>query len=261
MDEDWVNQERNWWQDYYSATGSKIDKYRGSPAHPQGIRHYYRELLFHRIRPLIKGKTWIDFGAGNSFTIIDLIHPLIYQYHYYATDISLEGLKQGEASTHQTPILSGANNPPFPNNIAYVVSCFGSLHHIPAWKSALNKMIDTLQPGGYLLLAEAITKPRIFNRWRRRSYTAAIDSPHEGDVNKGELLDLCRNRCDIELIDLSGTPFRFALIWFFRLDKLLLESYTATKTVVFLDSLWKNTLGQVHESLGPGEITILARKR
>ena len=41
-------------------------------------------------------------------------------------------------------------------------------------------MIDILKPGGYLLLMEGITKPRIFSRWRNQSYTAKSDSRHEG---------------------------------------------------------------------------------
>ena len=101
------------------------NKYKGSSRRPHGIRHYYREMLFRHVRPQIKGKTWTDFGAGDSYTVINLIHPELYQYRYIATDVSIEGLRKGCQSTGQTPIQSTANHPPFPDNSAYVVSGFG----------------------------------------------------------------------------------------------------------------------------------------
>ncbi len=262
MNDNWEKQEQSWWQEFYAhKEAARKSNYQGSPKRPKGIRHYYREMLFRHIRPLVRGKLWIDVGAGNSYTIVDLIHPSIYGYNYIATDLSSEGLKKGRLRTLQTPVVSGANNPPFLDDAAFIVSGFGILHHVPSWQIALNRMIDILQPGGYLLLMEAITKPRVFSLWRKQSYTAKLDSPHEGDIDRNELIKLCRDRCDIEVIDYSGTPLRFAIIWFLRLDKVLLKSYLATLALVLLDNLWKNTIGRINGSLGPGEVVMLARKR
>jgi len=206
---EFVNEEKTWWQNSYKRQSiSSEQSYRGSPERPQGIRHYYREMIIRPIRSIIKNSQWVDIGAGNSYSIVDLVNPDKFNYFYYATDISIEGLKLGRARTGRTPIISEAASPPFVKKGVDIVSCFGILHHIPDWEQALCKMIDLLKPGGYLLLFEAITKPRILSRWRHQSYTAKSDSPHEGDIISEKLIEILHMYCNIEVLDYSGSPLR-----------------------------------------------------
>jgi hypothetical protein len=122
-------------------------------------------------------------------------------------------------------------------------------------------MIDLLEPKGYLLLTEAITKPRILARWRDQSFTAEVDSPHEGDIDRQELVSLLTDECDILYQDLSSSPLRFVLLYFGKLDKLALRSYMLTKLLVMLDQAWISTVGRLFPSLGAGEIALVAQKR
>ena len=260
MTTEWEQSEQYWWEQHYS-THAAADIYHGSPSRPQGIRHYHREKLFRYVRSEVAGKLWIDVGAGTSFTIVDLMHPKKYHYRYVATDISSIGLQQGQRRTRQTPVVSSASQLPFVPGQAYVVSCFGLLCLLPAWQQTLRTMIDLLQPGGYLILSEVITKPRILARWRKRSYTAQVDSPHDGDIAAAELRATLAEQCEILVWDCSGSPLRFALLWFGRLDRLALRSYQVTQLIVALDKLWIATMGKLRPSLGAGEIVTLAQKR
>lgn len=260
MDREWEQDEQIWWEQHY-APQSGFNKYNGSSGRPQGIRHYYREMLFRRVRPEVAGKLWIDVGAGNSFTIVDLIHPKKYNYRYVATDISIAGLRKSRLRTGQTPTVSSASHLPFARGRAYVVSGLGVLHHLPAWKETLRTMIELTKPGGYVMLTEAITKPRILSRWRKESYTARLDSPHEGDIDAEELKAILSEQCQILLMDYSGSPLRFALLWFAKLDLWALRSYRMTQLIVALDKLWLATIGKLMPSLWAGEIILLAQKR
>jgi SAM-dependent methyltransferase len=255
----WTKLEQHWWQDYYKAQVNNLLDYKVSPQRPQGLRCYYCEMLFRHMRTDIKGKIWIDIGAGDSYLIINLMHPTKYDYQYIATDISAEGLKIGKKYTNQTPIVCNTTSLPFKPNCASIVSGFGILHHIPNWQQSLRIMVDLLQPGGYLLLFEAVTKPRIFGKWRSESYTAKQDSPHEGEINNNELIHCCSEQCDILIMDYSDSPLRFFFVWFLKFDTVCLRSYFATRILVFLDKLWLNTCGKLIPSLGAKDITILLK--
>ena len=72
----WAKEEQEWWQVLYNGQLKKSPKiYPGTPSHPIGLRHYYREMLFRYIRPDIENKIWVDIGAGNHIQLLDLIHP------------------------------------------------------------------------------------------------------------------------------------------------------------------------------------------
>lgn len=261
MTTEWEKSEQDWWQQHYSATYPTANTYRGSPNRPQGIRHYHRERLFRRVRLAVAGKLWIDVGAGNSFTIADLMHPARYHYRYVATDISEAGLRASQRRTSQTPVLSSASQLPFAAGQADVVSAFGVLQYLPTWQQTLRAMIDLLKSGGYLMLTRDIAKPRILARWRTQSYTARFDPPHGGHTKSDELRAILAERCQILLWDCSGSPLRFALLWFGKLDRWALRSYRLTQLIVALDKLWLATMGQLKPSLGAGELVVLAQKR
>jgi ubiquinone/menaquinone biosynthesis C-methylase UbiE len=257
----WIREEQQWWQDYYRHLRSTSKpKYMGTPNHPLGINHYYREMMFRQVRPTILGKFWIDVGAGDSYTIADLLHPAKYGYSYIATDISIEGLINGRSRTGQTPLVCNALHFPFSNCCVSIVSGFGILHHAPSWQQALRNMIDLLEPGGYLLLHESITKPRFLGRWRKQSLTADIDSPHEGDIDAEELKSLCKEWGELLLFEYSGSPLRFVLVSILNLERICLRSYLFTKFLVLLDDVWIKTVRHFVPSLGAGEVSIVLRK-
>ena len=71
---------------------------------------------------------------------------------------------------------------PFRESSADVVLILGVLHHLSDWRAALERACRTVRPGGFLLLHEAVTKPRVLARWRAGGMDDGWVSPHEGDV-------------------------------------------------------------------------------
>jgi hypothetical protein len=51
----WVYEEREWWQTHYQNETVSHTPYQGSPDKPQGIRHFYREMLLRYIRSTVEG--------------------------------------------------------------------------------------------------------------------------------------------------------------------------------------------------------------
>jgi SAM-dependent methyltransferase len=259
MSTEWENHQRRWWEQYH-AVDAAANNYRGSPSKPQGIRHYYAEKLFRYVLGDVAGKLWIDVGAGTSYIIADLAHPLRYKYRYVATDISKIALQRGQGSLGQAAVISTASHLPFVRAKADVVSAFGLLQYLSTWQHALRTLIDLLKPGGYIMLTTTITKPRVLERCRKTSYTARFAS-QECSIESEELNAVLAERCEILLCEYSSSPLRFALFWFGSLDDLALRSYRLTQLCITLDRLWLGTLGKLVRSLGPGESTVLARKR
>ena len=259
MSTEWEKNQQQWWEGHYGGQAAGHN-YLGSPNRPQGIRHYYAEKLFRHVRSGITGKLWIDVGAGTSLVIGDLIHPLTYDYRYVAIDLSKTALQHGQRRIQQTPIVGSASHLPLTQSQADVVSVLGVLQYLPDWEHTFRTLIDLLKPGGYMMLTSAIRKPRILGRWRKESYTARFAS-QECYIKAEELKTIIAEKCEILLCEYSASPFRFALFWFGRLDRVTLRSHRVTKIIVALDRLWLCTLGKLVRSLGPGEITLVARKR
>jgi SAM-dependent methyltransferase len=230
---------------------------------PQGFRHYHRAELFSTVLPKLlalpnQKRIWIDVGAGDSYTIGDLIPCSQYDYKYIATDISAAGLARGREHAGSIPVLHAASAVPFTPHSAAIVSGLGVLHHFPTWQDTLATMIDLLMPGGYLLLHEVIDKPRIGNR--DSNLFAAHESPHEGQIGAMQLRTIIEEACEVIFWRTSMTPLVVGLNVAMKLDKLCLQSYPVTLMTVALDDLWAYTMGQIHPSLSTREVYVLARK-
>jgi SAM-dependent methyltransferase len=261
--EQWEAGEQSWWQSHYAAKAPHNGHYQGSLLRPQGFRHYHRAKLFSAILPRLMAlpdskRIWIDIGAGDSYTIGDLIPRNQFDYTYIATDISAVALARGRDHAGSSPVLHAASAVPFARHSAAVVSGLGVLHHFPTWQDTLATMVDMLVPGGYLLLHEVIDKPRIGNR--DSNLFAAHESPHEGQVGAMQLRTIVEETCEVMVWETSMTPLVVGLSVALKLDKFCLRSYPLTLMTIMLDELWANTIGQMHPSLSTREVYIIARK-
>jgi SAM-dependent methyltransferase len=228
-----------------------------------GLRGRSRERnLFSRVRgrvpptPLV-----IEMGAGDSRTAAGLLGPS----HYVATDVSSAALRAGRAllADDALSVQCDAVEWPFVEGVADIVLILGVLHHLSDWRSALERACATVRPGGFLLLHEAVSKPRVFARWRSRGVGDDWVSPHEGDVPLSELLAFLSERGVVERVRGEESPLRFALVRFivhrFDLYARLERSRSMTIAFNFLDQLFGRTFGRLFPSLGFNEVTVVWR--
>jgi len=116
--------------------------------------HYLNEVHGFRHLPAKSFNHALGLGAawGHEFLpIIDRIH------HLHLIEPS-ENLRS-EKLNHLTPIYSkptieGAIH--YEDNYFDLVTCFGTIHHIPNVSFVLSELVRVTQPGGYILLREPV---------------------------------------------------------------------------------------------------------
>jgi SAM-dependent methyltransferase len=264
LDEDdphvrWVSDEMEWWDPRYAASSH-------APFSPRsGLRGRSRERnLFRPVRsrlpvspPLV-----IEMGAGTSLTAAGLLGPA----RYVATDVSAAALRAGRRvlADDAVSVRCDAVGWPFREGLADAVLILGVLHHLSDWRAALDRACATVRPGGFLLLHEAVTKPRVLARWRSRGVDDDWVSPHEGDVPRSDLLGFLRERGVVERVHGEESPLRFGLVRYLihrgNRYALLERSRALTMTFNGLDQAFGRTLGRAFPSLGFNEVTVVWRR-
>jgi SAM-dependent methyltransferase len=253
----WVEEEMDWWNPWWDREP------RHAYAPKSGLRGRSRERnLFSRVRSRLPAlPVVVEMGAGDSRTAAGLLGPS----RYFATDVSAAALRAGRAllGDDAVSVQCDAVSWPFRPRVADVVLILGVLHHLSDWRAALERACATVRPGGFLLLHEAVTKPRVLSRWRARGVDDGWVSPHEGDVPRSELLAFMSARGVVERVRGEESPLRFALVryvvhrldWYDRLER----SRPLTIALNGLDQAFGRTVGRLFPSLGFNEVTVVWR--
>jgi SAM-dependent methyltransferase len=253
----WVEDEMEWWNPWWDREPAF------AYSRVSGLRGRSRERnLFARVRRRLPAlPVVIEMGAGDSRTAAGLLGPS----RYVATDVSAAALRAGRALLDDDAISvqCDAVEWPFRSGVADVVLVLGVLHHLSDWRAALDRACRTVRPGGFLLLHEAVTKPRVLARFRSRGVDDDWVSPHEGDVPRSELLAFLAARGVVERVRGEESPLRFAFVryvvhrfdWYARLER----SRAMTIALNAVDQLFGRTLGRVFPSLGFNEVTVVWR--
>jgi SAM-dependent methyltransferase len=254
----WVKDEMAWWDPRYAASSH-------APFSPHaGLRGRSREHnLFAPVRARLPSRPIvIEMGAGTSLTVAGLLRSA----RYVATDASWSALRAGRRYLPDDAgsVQADAVGWPFREGVADIVLILGVLHHLSDWRAALDRACATVKPGGFLLLHEAVTKPRLLGRFRSRGVDDDWVSPHEGDVPRADLLGFLAERGVIERVHGEESPLRFALVRYlihYGNRYALLERSRAL-TIAFngADQLFGRTLGRVFPSLGFNEVTVVWRR-
>jgi SAM-dependent methyltransferase len=253
----WVQDEMAWWDPRYATDSPR-------PFSPDsGLRGRSRERnLLRPIRSRLPAHPLvIEMGAGTSLTAAGLLG----RARYIATDVSASALRAGRAvlADDSVSVQCDAVGWPFREGVADVVMILGVLHHLSDWRAALDRACATVRPGGFLLLHEAVTKPRVLGRWRARGVDDDWVSPHEGDVPRADLLAFLRDRGVVERIHGEESPLRFALVRYLihygNRYALLDRSRALTMAFNGADQAFGRTLGRAFPSLGFNEVTVVWR--
>jgi uncharacterized protein YbaR (Trm112 family) len=263
--DNWVSAEQDWWERKYAQVRQEknIADLRRATGKERiaGNRLYERnKYLFDPLRRRgIRDQVVLEIGVGMAETVANILPPAEGQYLYVGTDVAGEALRIAARLLPEGDFVqSTVGRPPFRKGVFDYVLCLGVLHHIPEWQSSMERTLDLLRPGGWLLLNEAIAKPRILGRFRKESLTAAIDSPHEGEVALDDLLEIARRNGRVIVARVQSTPLRVLFAWF--VGRWMNHSLLLTKVILSADQIFSRTLGRLFKSLGPGEMLGIIEK-
>jgi ubiquinone/menaquinone biosynthesis C-methylase UbiE/uncharacterized protein YbaR (Trm112 family) len=256
---DWVSAEQEWWEQKYA----KIlrEKHLAALRRTTGKHGVAGHRFFERnkflfepfLRRGIRDKFVLEIGAGMAETVVSILPPAETHYFYIGTDVAEQALQIAARLLPEADFIQcTAGNMPFRKASFDHVLSLGVLHHIPNWQDSLERLLDLLKPDGSMLLNETIVKPRIFGRFRKQSLTAAIDSPHEGEVVFDDLARIANRKGRLVGVRFQTTPLRVVLIWI--TDSWTERSVLLTNLVLKLDQFFQNTFGRWFKSFGPAEV-------
>jgi ubiquinone/menaquinone biosynthesis C-methylase UbiE/uncharacterized protein YbaR (Trm112 family) len=263
----WVEEEKEWWENRYSTVKIDEDPLQNINSNNNngdfpGNRLYERnKYLFEPLqRKGIRGKILIEIGAGLSQYVGKLIPPSEDEYYYIATDVALSALKFGSKMIPEGDFIQcSVGQMPFRKSSTDILLSLGVLHHIPFWEKNLQNILNFLNPGGWMLFNEAISKPMVLGQFRSESLTATIDSPHEGEINLDELLAILKNNGKVIDVRIQTSPVRVFLVWIF--EKWMKRSLILTKSIMLIDQVFLKVAGSVFKSFGAGETLGIFEKK
>lgn len=255
----WIEDELRWWNPWFGTVSS-------APLSPRsGLRGRSRELhLLRHVRGELPSEPLVvEMGAGTSRTIAGLWAPAAHGLRYVATDISLPALRAGRGilGPAVASVQCDAVGWPVREDVADVVIVLGVLHHVSDWPAALERACRAVRPGGFLLLHEAVTKPRVLGRLRSEGVDDHWVSPHEGDVAESELRGALEGAGTVLRWRGELSPLRFGMErWLINkrgLDDQLERSRAMTVAFNGLDQAFGRTLGRLAPSLGFNEVSVV----
>jgi SAM-dependent methyltransferase len=256
---EWIDDELRWWNPWFESVSA-------APLSPRsGLRGRSRELhLLRHVRARLgPSPVVIEMGAGTSRTIAGLWPPSGKGLRYVATDISPAALRAGRANLGPgaASVQCDAVAWPVREEAADVVLILGVLHHLSDWPAALNHACRTVRPGGFLLMHEAVSKPRVLGRFRSEGVDDHWVSPHEGDVPEERLRAELETRGSVRHWHRELSPLRFGLErWLINkrgLDDRLERSRAMTMAFNGADQAFGRTFGRVAPSLGFNEVSVV----
>jgi uncharacterized protein YbaR (Trm112 family)/ubiquinone/menaquinone biosynthesis C-methylase UbiE len=251
---DWVIAEQSWWDERYTQVRKNVDTIKLSQG-LAGPRNYERaKYLFVPLKQRgVLPTALLEVGAGTAQYVARLFPPSAEQYFYIATDIAREALLVGTQIIPEGDFVqSEAGRLPFRKESFDTLLCFGVLHHLPRWQRSLERMIELLKPGGWILFNEAIAKPRMLRGFLKRSLGTTIDSPHGGELEFEALIIILQRNGVLIVSSKKTTTLRVLLIWL--LGWFLERSVLLTELVLWLDDIFLRSIGQAVQRLGPAEV-------
>lgn len=122
---------------------------------PRRLGQRYFELpLFRRMGLNLRGKSVLEIGCGSGYGafLLNQLGPK----SYIGLDLMEEQVVLARKAYPQVDFRAqdAADLGQFPASSLDAVIIFGVLHHIPAWRAAIDEIARVLKPGGVFFLEE-----------------------------------------------------------------------------------------------------------
>lgn len=143
--ENWYNQEK----EAYSGLVSN---------YAVGNNYQYHQLNlihgFEKLKSIPSFENVLGFGSARGFEF-DVIAGRIKKITIVEPSDNLVSSRIGSVvPSYVKPSVSGLLS--FPDNCFDLITCFGTLHHIPNVTYVINELIRVLRPNGFLLIREPV---------------------------------------------------------------------------------------------------------
>ena len=236
--------------------------YRTMTAPPSAIADWWtvsawKKNLFTPLFHELEGRLVVDVGCGTAARVAAIAPIETYKYRYLGIDSSFDALKHAAVNIPGgTFIRADLGGFQLKSGTADVLLCLGVLMYFDDCISVLERFLEILKPGGFLLLHEQIQR----RSWRnaiRRFFPMRPDAfPTALGVGRQELCNYLARRGTVVHAHLAGSPLRGLSMKI--LDDSPLEGIRPLAALC--DSCWCTTAGRVWPAVGASELQILFRK-
>lgn len=236
--------------------------YRAMTAPPSAIADWWtlsawKENLFTPLFHELAGKLVVDVGCGTAARVAVIVPIETYKYRYLGIDSSFDALKHAAVNIPGgTFIRADLGELQLKAGTADVLLCLGVLMYFDDSIALLERFLEILKPGGFLLLHEQIQR----RSWRnaiRRFFPMKPDAfPSAHGVSRQELCNYLARRGTVVHAHLAGSPLR-------RLSMKILDDSPLERIrplAALCDSFWCATAGRVWPAVGASELQVLFRK-
>jgi len=264
---EWHEREMAYWERRFEnrLAGKEI-------GNPGWNRTWPRKKILDRLPPDLNKRVILEIGCGSSHTLFDVYGDNI--PHYIGLDLSYFACRLTQRTfPNGLYVQASAETPPFKDNSIDVIIAYGVFHHLPGHENNILPLLPALKPGGYVIGADPLLKPRI-----PRPSLSKTRPPKPKDMEGSEEINLGSGLSPHnEWIDwpnfqhiISGQarvveslfeygPVRAVMVKFLY-DKIGWQSLSFTKLMIWLDKLWLFTLGKLHPAIGPAAVHYAVQK-
>ncbi len=154
--DDFTNDEIRVWFEHEAEAYANLSKNR--PVEDVNTSNYGYHILnnLHGYRHIKLKENSVALGIGAAYgaEFIPIANKLK-EIHILEPSDQLISKKLGDIPLHyEKPDISGKLI--YPNDHFDIITCFGTLHHIPNVSYVISEMARVLKPGGYILIREPI---------------------------------------------------------------------------------------------------------
>lgn len=263
--ESWNLDDVDFWEDKVYSDAESIEKMFGQISRSRadaGGRTLPRErALFRHIRPHVRGGgVLLDIGCGISQTVRTLCNPESEKFRYIGLELSISALHVNRRTLDGDFLLASADKLPFRPNSLDAAVMLGTLHHLALHGPSLERVVETVRPGGLIGLDEVIARQGWTDRLRPwcRSGHAPAESLHNEFVDVTTVRRALAGDAEVLEWHRLFSPVRGLL------DRLLSNKMRTrpwlSRLVLAFDSAVRATIGRVWEVFQGSEILVLARR-
>lgn len=261
----WHEDEMAYWESVFCRSLNESVQ-----SNPGWNRTLPRAEVLKRLPVNVHEQIVLEIGCGSTHTLFDVYGLDV--PNYIGLDLSFHAcVLARRVFPHGLFLQASAENPPIWPGKCDLIIAYGVLHHLPSHEENLPGLLSLLRPGGFLVGADPLMKPRIPRFFNFLSRSRAKDkgeykidlrsgmSPHNDWIDWDNLQHIIAGTAEVACSCTEYSVLRHLLIKYLY-DGLGFRGKAMTQVFILADKFWLGTVGRFHRVLGPAGIQYALRK-
>ncbi len=264
----WHRDEMAYWETRFKnrIEGKEIEN-------PGWNRTLPRWKVLRKLPSDLNKKIILEIGCGSSHTLHDVFGSDV--PNYIGSDLSINACRLTQKVFPDGLYVQAlAEKIPLAKNSVDVLVAYGVFHHIPGHEENILSLLPILKPGGYIIGADPLMKPRIprpglsKNKHAHENSQESSDeidlrsgrSPYNEWIDWDNLRKITQGKAEVVRTYYEYSPLRTVMVAVL-FNRLGIRGLAFTRMMLALDRLWLMTVGKMHKAIGPAAIHYVIQKK